>query len=146
MSMGRQIEQEVVLPNAAPRVQKPRAFKRPFLLLVGVLLALVTNVAFWWGVVALGMMLIPPRDTSYGVHVLVAIGVYMVFRTIRYFHAVSLKCPLCHGPFLHEKKCHKHRNASHYLIFSHKASLILDIALRGVFHCMYCGTPFRLRK
>jgi hypothetical protein len=144
--MGQQIEQEVVLPNASPKVQKPRSFKRRWPLLVGVLLATITNLAYWWGAIALGMMLIPPRDTSYGIYVLVAIGVYVPSRALRYFHSVSLKCPLCHGPVFHENKCHKHSNASRYFLFSYRASLILDIATRGVFHCMYCGTPFRLRK
>ena len=144
--MASEIEQEVVLPNAAPRVQRPRAFKRPWSLLLGVLLSLVANLAFWWGVVALGMMLIPPRNPDYGIHVLIAIGVYVLFRVLRYFHAVGLKCPLCHGPILYEKKCHKHRYASRYLLFGYRASLIFDVVTRGVFNCMYCGTPFRLKR
>ena len=141
-----QIEQEVVLPNVAPKMQRPRAFKRPLSLLVGILLAALTNVSFWWGVVTLGMMLIPPRDTSYGIHVLVSIGAYVGFRILSYVHAMSLKCPLCHGPMLHDKKCHKHRYASRYLLFGYPASLMVDVVTRGVFNCMYCGTPYRLRK
>ena len=142
----REIQQEVVLPNAAARVQKPRAFKRPFSLLYGVFLAVLTNVVFWWGVVALGMMLIPPKNPDYGIQVVIAISAYAVLRALRYFHALSLSCPLCHGPVLAEKKCHKHRYASRYLLFSYRASLVIDVLTRLQFNCMYCGTPFRLRK
>lgn len=141
-----EIHQEIVLPNAMARTQRPRAFKRPWSLLYGVTLAVITNIVFWWGLVALGMMLIPPKNPDYGVQVVIAIGTYAMLRTLRYFHSLSLNCPLCHGPVLHEKKCHKHRYASRYLLFSYRASLILDILTRLQFHCMYCGTPFRLRK
>ena len=141
-----EIEQEVVLPNAAARVQRPRAFKNRISLLYGVFLAILTNVVFWWGVVALGMMLIPPKNPDYGVQAVIAIVAYGILRSLRYVHAISLSCPLCHGPVLHEKKCHKHRYASRYLLFSYRASLLLDIITRLHFNCMYCGTPFRLKK
>jgi hypothetical protein len=142
----REIQQEVVLPNAAARVQRPRAFKRPFSLLFGVFLAILTNIVFWWGIVALGMMLIPPKNPDFGVQVVVAIVAYAILRAFRYFHGLSLSCPLCHGPMLHEKKCHKHKYASRYLLFSYRASLILDIVTKLHFNCMYCGTPFKLKK
>ena len=141
-----EIQQEIVLPIADARVQRPRAFKRPFSLLFGVLLAILTNVVFWWGVVALGMMLIPPKNPDYGIQAVIAIIAYAILRALRYFHAISLSCPLCHGPMLHEKKCHKHKYASRYLLFSYRASLILDIVIQLHFTCMYCGTPFKLKK
>ena len=141
-------QQEVIIPNAntGARVQRPRAFKRSLSLVFGVFLAVLTNIAFWWGVIAFGMMLIPPKNPDYGIQVVIALIAYTLLRIFRYAHASGLNCPLCHGPVLIEKDCHKHRHASRYLLFSYRASLIFDILTRGTYNCMYCGTPFRLRK
>jgi len=73
-------------------------------------------------------------------------GLYLFFRVWGFIQALRVKCPLCHGQPLHQKNCRMHRDARKILCFNYRISAVLDIIGDGEFTCMYCGTPFRLRK
>ena len=132
-----------------PRVQSPRYFKWPW----GVRFSVFLSTVGWGLLVASAVFLtlvfladdeVLKRER--GVHFLGCFGAYLLVRLVTFVHAMRLKCPLCHGPVLHQKRCHMHRNARRIAFLSYRVSTILDILGDGVFSCMYCGTPFRLRK
>jgi hypothetical protein len=132
-----------------PRVQRPRHFKWPwgvrvsvFLSVLGWMLAAAALVCLVQVFTAAGGDLQRQRALAF----FACLGAYLVVRLVTFFHAMRLKCPLCHGPVLHEKRCHMHRDARRIGFLSYRVSAILDILAGGVFNCMYCGTPFRLRK
>jgi xanthosine utilization system XapX-like protein len=128
--------------------QKPRPYYRPLRLLGGVLLYLLSwaaGIMGLWG----GFMFFRLGGESgrpYLVHALVGLIGYVVFRIWRYAHAVNTKCPLCHGTPLHEKDCRKHRLATKVPGLNYAGSTVASLIFRGRYNCMYCGTPFRLRK
>lgn len=86
------------------------------------------------------------NDRQWMVYAAGGLVLFIVFQIARYSNGLSTHCPLCHGTPLHEKRCHKHRLANRFLFFGHKTSTVLSILTRGKFNCMYCGTPFRLKK
>jgi hypothetical protein len=58
----------------------------------------------------------------------------------------SLRCALCHNPVMSEKRCQKHRDARRLPLLSHRAWAVACVLATGTFRCIYCGTPYRLRK
>ena len=96
------------------------------------------------GLVALALTFAVDRE--YGkLFVWVAIF-FVALWAIRYIHSRSVSCPLCHGKLLYGSKCHKHRDARRRGPLTYTASLFVDVLLSGRFTCMYCGTPFRMRR
>jgi uncharacterized Zn-finger protein len=121
-----------------------RHFKRNRPVWVGLLLWLIHMVTVLGGLVALGFTFIV--DPAYGkIFVGFAIG-FVVILALRWIHSSSVSCPLCHGRILHGSKCHKHRDARRLGMFGYTSTLFVDIVLSGKFTCMYCGTPFRLKR
>ena len=125
--------------------QRARQFQRPGRLVVMLFLAVVGAVLLLASVIVLGKMVVD-RDTELGVLFLKLFGGYLVVRVTSYILALKVRCPLCHGPVFHEKRCTKHRDARKMGPLSYRLSTILDALGDGIFTCMYCGTPFRLRK
>jgi uncharacterized Zn-finger protein len=96
------------------------------------------------GIVALTLTFLVGK--SYGI---IFIGMAFAFagiQMLRWGHSRSVSCPLCHGKVIHGSQCRKHRQASRRRPFSYISSLFVDVALFGRFNCMYCGTPFRLKR
>ena len=121
-----------------------RHFGRPGPVWVGVFLWIVHALLAIGGIVAL--VLTFSVDKSYGrLFVYVAIA-FVVLWGIRYAQSRAVSCPLCHGKILHGSKCHKHRDARRRGLLTYTASLLVDVVLSGRFTCMYCGTPFRMRR
>ena len=96
--------------------------------------------------VTLITMLFVTGERTYGIWGLGALVSYILLLVLRYVQSESIKCPLCHGPTLHSKPCRKHPKARRHLFFSYKASIMIDLLIHRWFHCMYCGTPFRLKE
>ncbi|MEN3940446.1 hypothetical protein WJU23_04060 [Prosthecobacter sp. SYSU 5D2] len=79
----------------------------------------------------------------------VALGGLMTFalgRGMAFLLSRHLNCTLCHGPVLEEKSCHKHAEAVKTGPLSYRSSTVLSLLSTGSFRCMYCGTPYRLKK
>jgi hypothetical protein len=125
--------------------QKPRPFHNPGKILAGVFF----NVMCWAGLGCIaycGFKYYKTDDRQWMVYALGGLITFLIFQVAAYSNGLHTTCPLCHGTPLHEKRCRKHRFANKFLFFSHKVSTVLSILTRGRFNCMYCGTPFRLKK
>lgn len=125
--------------------QKPRPFHHPGKLIAGVIYNLICwasmGVLIW-----VGYKYLQTDDRQWMVYALIALVTFIIFLIARYSNGLGTHCPLCHGTPLFEKRCHKHRFANKFLFLGHRASTVLSIVTRGKFNCMYCGTPFRLKK
>jgi len=82
----------------------------------------------------------------WGVAFIGALGAFVLFRIIRGIMEVKITCPLCHGTVLKTQRCRKHRDAHRIFFLSFRKTMIVDLVTRLRFNCMYCGTPFRLRR
>jgi len=132
-------------PLEAPRVRSARGYHRPGrLLLVAVLLLLAFcgALAFVTGVGGLVLT----DEKLWGWLALAGLGLFTVSRVTVFIMAKVLTCPLCHGTVMHEKRCHKHANAFRLWPFTFRASAVIALLTTGSFRCMYCGTPWRLRR
>ena len=121
---------------------------------MGVLLAVVCFMAAAGGVLCFTMFLVQRQDPNdwlsghkgWGIGFVACALLYAIFKISRYRHAMKTSCPLCHGNFFMEKNCHMNRDAHRIGFFSYSTTVILDLLFTGTYVCMYCGTPFRLRK
>ncbi|MBP7948426.1 MAG: hypothetical protein KA004_02135 [Verrucomicrobiales bacterium] len=125
--------------------QKPRSFHRPWKMFFGVLYHLGC-----WATVGLGIWVgiryWQTHERTWMVYALLAFIGHVVFRVARYSNGTSTHCPLCHGTPLHENRSRKHRFANKVLFFGPRTSSVLKILFTGTWNCMYCGTPFRLKR
>ena len=138
---------------AAP-VERARPFPQPGRLVVGVLLdvackasallALVAVVLFGRELVQKGELSVD--DPLWGLVFLGAVVLYGVLAVVRYQQGRRTLCSLCRGPVFHEQRSSKSRNATKLPGLSHRTSIVLSLLFTGRYHCMYCGTPFRLKK
>lgn len=71
---------------------------------------------------------------------------FAVTRGLAFLLSRHLNCTLCHGPVLEERSCHKHPDAVKIRPLSYRSSAVVSLLSRGSFRCMYCGTPYRLKK
>lgn len=125
--------------------QKPRPFHNVTRLLTGVFY----NLMCWAGIAGLiysGYKYNQTEEKQWMQYALVSLVVFLIFQVARYSNGMATHCPLCHGTPLYEKTCRKHRLANKFGFLNHRASTVLSIVTRGRFNCMYCGTPFRLKK
>lgn len=133
-----------------PRLERARPFRTPGRLSFAVFLTTVGGLLLAAGGVLLFLM-VRARDTPedsqrFGFWFLGVFGAYLLVRVWAYVLSRRIMCPLCHGPVLHERRCHKHRDAHRCGPLSFRLTTVCDILTRGMFTCMYCGTPFRMRK
>lgn len=96
------------------------------------------------GIVALVLTFLLGK--AYGILFLGMSFVFVGIQMLRWGHSRLVSCPLCHGKVMHGSQCRKHREASRRRPFGYISSLFVDVALFGRFNCMYCGTPFRLKR
>ena len=86
------------------------------------------------------------REAELGYYALGFLGLFVTLRLVAFVKAHHLNCPLCHGTVLQANTCHKHRDAHRIPVIGYVWTAILDVLLKAHFRCMYCGTPYRLRK
>lgn len=127
------------------RVRRARAFNRPGRMIVVTLLLLAAFFGFGAFLWTTGAMLWT-GDRSLGTYALAGLALCGIGRFLVFVLSRSLSCTLCYGPVMQEKGCRKHRDAQRLPLLSYRASTALAVATTGHFRCMYCGTPFRLRK
>jgi hypothetical protein len=121
-----------------------RHYGRPGPVWVGAFLWIIQCLLVLGAMAALAMTFVVSKD--YGllfVFIAIALGILIA---IRWIQSRAVSCPLCHGKILHGSKCHKHRDARRRGLFTYTSSLLMDVLLSGRFTCMYCGTPFRMRR
>lgn len=91
-------------------------------------------------------MAILTRDFLMGSTAVALAMLYALLRGIAYLLSYKLTCSLCHGKLLHSGPAHKHREAKRIPLLGWVWPVMLGTLFLGRFFCMYCGTPFRLRK
>jgi hypothetical protein len=122
--------------------QAARYFAYSKNLLVGIVLG-VLSVSLM-SLVAAGLFGMFFINREYGWMVIAGMVGYAVLRLFRAIHGSGCHCQLCHGPVLVNRDCNKHRDAKRYPLLSYRRSLLVDVAVKGKFNCMYCGTPYRV--
>jgi len=132
--------------NSVPlRIRRTRAYPKPGRLVLGAFLLFVAFVAFLGFVWFSGELLLK-GDRSDGFVALGLLGLFGVCRLLAFLNNEKLHCNLCHGTVLHEKRCRKHVDAIRIPGLSHRAAAVASVLCTGGFRCMYCGTPYRLKK
>ncbi len=127
------------------RTRRSRHFQRAGRLASVALLLTIAFLGFVVFVVgSLNLILADHRGS--GVAALIGLGVFGIARLFSFLLSRSLTCPLCHGPVVHEKRCHKHSDAQRLPLMSYRGTVVLSVLFTLGFRCMYCGTPYRLRK
>ncbi len=96
--------------------------------------------------VGAGWQLWQTDDKTYGWWALGGLVLFAVARCVAFCLARHLNCTLCHGTVMQEKNCRKHARAVRLPLLSHRNTAVLSVVATGSFCCMYCGTPFRLKK
>ena len=127
-----------------PLQASARHFPKSSSIWLGMILWIFHGAVVVTGIVALTLTFLVGK--SYGI---IFIGMAFAFagiQMLRWGHSRSVSCPLCHGKVIHGSQCRKHREASRRRPFGYISSLFVDVALFGRFNCMYCGTPFRLKR
>ena len=126
------------------RTQAARYFAYSKSLLVAILLGALSLSCMMMGL--LGSAAMVAVDRNFGWFAIGGIVGYSLLRLFGAAHGRGCHCQLCHGPVLVKKECNKHRDARRYPLMSYRQSLLIDAAVKGQFNCMYCGTPYRMRR
>ena len=98
------------------------------------------------GFVGFTALLLLTGERFHGIVALALLAGFVLCRLLAFLNNRNLQCTLCLGTLLHEKRCRKHAEASRIPGLSYRAATVIRILFTGGFKCMYCGTPFRLRK
>ena len=134
--------------------QRARPYPQPRRLVVGVVLDLVCKMFALTGLVSVGLALTRAQsltdwsgaDRTWGVVFLAALTGYILCSVWRYYHGKRTICSLCRGPVFHVQRSSKNRDATKWPGLGYRTSAVLSIFFTGRYNCMYCGTPFRLKK
>jgi hypothetical protein len=138
--------------------QRARAYPEPRRLIIGVVLDLICKLFALTGLVAVAMVLwrglggsqdltdLSGAERLWGLLFLGALAGYIAFSAVRYYNGKRTLCSLCRGPVFHVQRSSKHRNATKWPGLGYRTSLVLSLFFTGRYNCMYCGTPFRLKK
>ncbi len=148
MTLARPIEDVRTIPAAtAPAVTggRRRHFRRPLPLYVAAV-AILLSLAGMMGFVFFATRLVVMHDPLDGWWALGCMSAFVCFKGLSSILAHSLRCQLCHGAALKDRGCHKHSEAKKLPLLSHRLTVALAIVFTLGFHCMYCGTGYRLRK
>ena len=132
-------------PEMMHRVRRARHFMcagRAWCGAVLLVLAMVALVAFAYFAVGLFIQ----GDRLMGYYALVSIVSWLVLRLGALWLTHQLRCNLCHGTVLREKRCKKHEEGTKLPLLGYASSAALAIVTTCHFSCMFCGTPYRLRK
>jgi len=134
--------------------QRPRPHPQPGRLVVGVALDLTCKMFALGGLVAMGLIVWQADsltdwsggDPIWRVLLLAALAGYAMCAGWRHYHGRRTYCSLCRGPVFHVQSSSKHREATKWPGLGYRTSAVLSLFFTGEYRCMYCGTPFRLKK
>jgi len=77
-------------------------------------------------------------------HVLYAIGAFVLCWLLYIYASVMCKCPLCRSGPMSSKRCVKHRHAN-TLLGSYRLRVAATVLTVNRFRCPYCGESTRCR-
>jgi hypothetical protein len=129
--------------------QKPRAYHR-----AGAFLGLVTlRTLTWIGFCYCAFVLVSaflmdngPERRALFLRALIVLIAAVTCRVVGWAQERTLRCSLCNGTPLHDKSCRMHKKAVKIPLIGYSGATVLSTLCTGKFRCIYCGTPFRLRK
>jgi hypothetical protein len=145
MGADRFVYVELAVKKTWEDAQRPRSYPFSFQLLCGALSIFMLWISTVAAVVSLVMKYTGHHDPWTVVSVVSLLSL-IVSLALTLGISLTKKCPLCHGPPLHSRRCRKHRLAERWPLLTHRATVVLRILTSLSFRCMYCGTPFRLFK
>lgn len=133
---------------------RARPHPQPGRLVMGVALDLACKAMVLTGLIALGLAVrnAPSLtdwsrgEPTWGWMFLAALTLYILLSAWRLYHGKRTICSLCRGSVFHVQRSSMHRDATKWPGLGFRTSAVLSIFFTGRYHCMYCGTPFRLRK
>ncbi|MFN0125996.1 MAG: hypothetical protein ACKV19_04850 [Verrucomicrobiales bacterium] len=142
------------LPLHMTSRQRARPHPQPGRLVVGVVLDLACKLCTVIGLGALAMALTRAQsltdwsgaDRTWGLVFLIALASYIFLAGWRYYHGKRTLCSLCRGSVFHVQHSTKNRDATKWPGVGYRTSAVLSLFFTGRYNCMYCGTPFRLKK
>ncbi len=133
-------------PIAVPaRQRRARHYPRAWSVVWGAFLLLLAFLSFLGFAWFTGKLLLT-GDRLSG---FIALGLLTVFagaRLLAFLNNRHLSCKLCHGPLLRERRCRMHPKATRIPGLSYRAATVVAALFTGGFRCMYCGTPYRIKK
>jgi hypothetical protein len=91
-----------------------------------------------------GMVVVGGQEA--GVLALAGLGLFALAKAFAFPLSRGLNCSLCHGGLMQSRRCQKHARAFRLPLLTHRASAVISLLTTGRFRCMYCGTPYRLRR
>ncbi len=131
------------IAEAPARVRRARNYPCPGrIFLISFLWILSTLVFLTFIGLVTWMVVMEKREL--GLWSIGALGGFALLRFVIFILAPGLHCTLCHGTVIHSRACRKHDKGTKLPLLSHRASTALAVFFTGRFHCMYCGTPFRV--
>jgi len=137
--------EDVEVEGASRRRARARHFQRAGELRLGILYAAL-QAGSYGALVFFGIQFVLFRQEIDGLISIAAVLCVVGVGLVRMLHGNRVTCPLCHGQVLARRRCRMHRNAKRYWPLSYRASALIDMTVRGIFHCPFCGTLFRLKK
>ena len=142
------------MPTSRSSRQSPRPHPHPGRIIVGVLLDLACKACAALVLASVGVMIwhsgsLTDWSNSEPLWIGLAVGslaAYVILSIWRHFHGKRVYCSLCRGPVFHSQRSAKHRDATKIPGLGYRSSIVLSLFFTGRYNCMYCGTPFRLKK
>lgn len=125
--------------------QRPRSFSGSFTLFCGAVSFLSLWLCIAGGLLSILMLLLESAGPWKAIALVSLLGLAASL-AVSLIISLNTRCPLCHGPPLHNRRCRKHRLAQKWPLLTRRATVVLSILFTLHFRCMYCGTPFRLFK
>lgn len=134
--------------------QRPRAYPQPSRLVAGILIDLLCKALAGLGLTAIGVSLYRAKsltdwshhDPAWALAFLGSLIGYLVMSTWRMYHGKRTLCSLCRGPVFHVQSSAKNCGATKWPGLGYRTSAVLSMLFTGQYRCMYCGTPFRIKK
>jgi hypothetical protein len=135
--------------DALPRrVRRGIPHPRPFFVLFGALVVLVTRLLFLIVLIGTPIALLPAfsgRGTEPLIIFLWIIGGWLVSCLLYLAVALRVRCRVCTNQIFFSKRCFKNVKAHRVFGFGLVGSLALHAIVFRWFRCMYCGTAIRLK-
>ena len=145
MTAARPLPQVQRVETKPAPARRSRSFHRRRRLYLSALV-LVVGLSSLAAFVFFGAHMVATGDRSSGLLALGFLSGFVVLRVIGSLLTQNLRCQLCQGTVLRDRGCHKHRDADKLPMLTHRLSAALRVVFTCAFTCMYCGTPFRLKK
>jgi hypothetical protein len=136
---------EVQAEPRSPTTSRRRHYQRSIQLYLTALVVLLGALGFA-SFVIFGARMFALGNRAEGLWALGGIVLFVVAKVTASLLTRRLDCQLCHGTVLRDRGCFKHRESKKLPGLSHRMTAVICIIFTLRFHCMYCGSGYRLLK